>query len=58
MDNKSIGKSRFHTWENHWYHIGKYGHCMYCKLGSKPCSKDTVVFDESMVRNDKLKDLL
>lgn len=37
------GKCRFHTWENHYYHISRYGHCRYCTMGSRPVNKDTIV---------------
>lgn len=37
------GLCRFHTWENHYFHLGRYGRCRYCELGSKPVCKSTIV---------------
>lgn len=39
---KSKG-SKYHTIENHNYHIGRYGRCVYCMLGSVPVPKCVIV---------------
>ena len=30
---------KYHTYENHNYHINKYGRCLYCEQGSKYVQK-------------------
>lgn len=36
-------KSKYHTLEDHNFHIRRYGRCVYCRLGSKPVPKSVIL---------------